>query len=664
MADSDLRVLNDRYEIHRRLARGGMAQVYLARDRALDRPVAVKELVPEFATDPSFVERFRREAQAAANLSHPNIVGVYDWGAQDGTYFIVMEFIDGPSLSKVLRTDGPLHPRRAAEIASEVAAGLGFAHSRGVVHRDVKPGNVLLTRSGESKVTDFGIARAMSSSDEDLTQAGSVMGTATYFSPEQAQGLPVDPRSDLYSLGVVLYELVAGRAPFAGDSPLAIAYKHVQDAPEPPSTHISDLPAGLEAIIMKLLSKRPDDRYASAEDLRADLNRYLAGQQTLAERDGFLVGAAAGAAAAYGAEDATSVQPATVVGAAPVTPYPDDADEPEERRSRTALFVGLLVLLLALLGGLLYWFAQSMDDGAQVLVPSVVGLTLEEAEERLDEVGLKAEVTREPSQEFEADIVMSQDPGRDEEVAEGDTVELVVSSGAEELTMPDVIGRNAEQATTFLEAFGLRVTLEEVEDPDAEPGTVVEQSPAQGTVLEPGDEIRLVVATGPAQVSVPDVTGQPLAEARASIEAAGLTVGGTSEEPSSQVSEGNVIRSEPGAGAGVEPGSPVQLVVSSGPDQVEVPNVVNQTEDAAISRLEGRGLDVTVQTESVPPGSRNDGRVIRQDPAGGMVDPGSTVTIVVGVAEETTTTTAGDEEASGPQGGDASRGRSGRNAGN
>jgi len=663
MADSDLRVLNDRYEIHRRLARGGMAQVYLARDRALDRPVAVKELVPEFATDPSFVERFRREAQAAANLSHPNIVGVYDWGAQDGTYFIVMEYIDGPSLSKVLRTEGPLHPRRAAEIASEVAAGLGFAHSRGVVHRDVKPGNVLLTRSGESKVTDFGIARAMSSADEDLTQAGSVMGTATYFSPEQAQGLPVDPRSDLYSLGVVLYELVAGRAPFTGDSPLAIAYKHVQDAPAPPSTHISDLPAGLEAIIMKLLSKRPEDRYASAEDLRADLNRFLAGQQTVAERDGFLVGAAVGAAAAYGNDDATTVQPATVVGAAPVGPYPDDEDEPEERRSRTALFVGLLVLLLALLGGLLYWFAQSMDDDAKVLVPSVVGLTLEEAEARLEEEGLKGEVARrEPSQEFEAGIVISQDPGRDEEVSEGDTVQLVVSSGAEELEMPNMVGQNGKDAETFLTAMGLRVTVDEIEDPDAEPGTVVSQDPAPGTIVNPDDNVTIVVATGPGEVAVPDVTGRPLADARAAIEGEGLTVGGTTEEPSNDVAAGNVIRTEPGAGANVAPSSAVRIVVSSGPADVEVPNVVNQTENAAISRLEGRGLDVKVQTETVPAGDPSSGRVIRQDPSGGRVAPGSTVTITVGVPSTTTTTTTADEQAGGPNGPNGPR--SGRNAGN
>src|SRR3954464_14555573 len=221
-------VLSGRYEIHRKIARGGMAEVFLARDRSLDRPVAVKVLFPEFAVDPSFVERFRREAQSAANLSHPNIVGVYDWGESGGTYFIVMEYVDGRSLSQVLRDEGALSPDRAADITTDIASALGFAHRNGVVHRDVKPGNVLISPSGQVKVADFGIARALNANAEDnLTQAGSVMGTATYFAPEQAQGLPLDPRSDLYSLGVVIYEMVTGRPPFAGESPVAIAYKHV-----------------------------------------------------------------------------------------------------------------------------------------------------------------------------------------------------------------------------------------------------------------------------------------------------------------------------------------------------------------------------------------------------------------------------------------------------
>src|SRR6478609_3053030 len=275
-------VLSGRYEIHRKIARGGMAEVFLARDRSLDRPVAVKVLFPEFATDPAFVERFRREAQAAANLSHPNIVGVYDWGAENSTYFIVMEFVDGKSLAEIVRTSGPLHPRRAAEVAFEVAGALGFAHAKGVVHRDVKPGNVIISTSGVAKVTDFGIARALSSPSEDLTAAGAVMGTASYFSPEQAQGFPVDARSDLYSLGVVLFELVTGRAPFTGDSPVAIAYKHVQEQPPRPSDLVAGVPVGLEAIIGRLLAKQPDNRYLSADDLRADLRRWLDGDTPLA----------------------------------------------------------------------------------------------------------------------------------------------------------------------------------------------------------------------------------------------------------------------------------------------------------------------------------------------------------------------------------------------
>ena len=262
------RVLNDRYELQQRIGRGGMADVYLARDLLLDRPVAIKVLFPEYAVDPNFVERFRREAQAAANLNHPNIVGVYDWGRFENTYFMAMEYVQGRTLADILRANRSVTSQQAAEIAIEVAGALSFAHRSGVVHRDIKPANILIGSSGAVKVADFGIARAMNAPTENnLTQVGSVMGTATYFSPEQAQGAQPDPRSDLYSLGVVLYEMVGGRPPFTGENPVSIAYKQVHENPEPLNRLVADVPKPFEAIVAKLLAKRPEIRYSTADEI-------------------------------------------------------------------------------------------------------------------------------------------------------------------------------------------------------------------------------------------------------------------------------------------------------------------------------------------------------------------------------------------------------------
>src|SRR5271154_6722701 len=277
----DARLYSGRYQVTHLIARGGMAIVYRAQDTLLNRPVALKTLYPELSADQQFVEGFRREAQAAANLSHPNIVPVFDWGEDNGTYFIVMEFVDGRALSSILRTAGPLHPDRAAEIAADVAGALAYAHRHGVVHRDVKPGNVLITEEGTIKVTDFGIARAVNT-EESLTQTGAVMGTATYFSPEQAEGMGVDSRSDIYSLGVVLFEMVTGRPPFMGDTPVAVASKHVRENPPTPRDINPSIPPTFEAIILKAMAKNPDHRYATAEDLRADLLRFTEGRSVSA----------------------------------------------------------------------------------------------------------------------------------------------------------------------------------------------------------------------------------------------------------------------------------------------------------------------------------------------------------------------------------------------
>jgi serine/threonine-protein kinase len=439
MADQ---VFSGRYRIVRHLARGGMAEVYLAHDQLLDRPVAVKVLFPELAQDASFVERFRREARAAAGLNHHNIVSVYDFGQDDGSYFIVMEYVDGPTLREIIRTEGPLAPARVAGVGADVAAALEVAHRAGVIHRDVKPGNVLISTDAV-KVADFGIARA-GDPRESLTQTGAVMGTATYLSPEQAQGHDIDPRSDLYALGVVLYEMAAGRAPFSGGSPVAIAYQHLNEAPAAPSRHNPDVPPQLDAVILQAMAKRPEDRPASAAELRT---RLLAVERDLAGPDPTVAIASAGAAEAAASTVILPSQPAGppagatgVLAPPPVGPPPD-----VYRRRRRAALIGALALLL----GVVVVVALLARGGASTaVVPRVVGLNVNDAQTAVGRAGLKSAIEEQADRPGDPTKVAEQRPAADAKVKRTTTVTLVVPGTTTTTTPPTSTRPSTTRATT------------------------------------------------------------------------------------------------------------------------------------------------------------------------------------------------------------------------
>ncbi len=599
------KVLNSRYELEQLIGTGGMADVYMARDNLLGRTVAVKILHPQYAKDEVFIARFRQEAQAAANLNQPNIVNVYDWGIENSTYYLVMEYVEGRDLKDIILQGGPLLPERAVEIAMSICLALQAAHAQGIVHRDIKPQNIIVTYDNKIKVMDFGIARTTGGSA--MTQTGTIMGTAQYISPEQAQGRAADPRSDLYSLGVVLYEMLTGKVPFDGDNPVSIAYKHVREDPLPPTMVNPDISPGLEAVVMKALSKNPENRYQSAVEMRSDLERCLEGAPVFA----------------------TPVLPADEAALGATRAYPVAAGAPPAKRSLAWLWISIIVIAVLAGIGVGVWAIARNTGGATV--PSVTGKSVAEAEQQLEAEGLKMKVAKTVvDAERPKDTVISQDPSPGTKIDKGGTVEVVVSKGPNLGEVPGVTGKTRTEAQGILEAAGFELgDVTEAYSASVEKGKVASQQPEAGTQVSRGSSVSIVISKGPEMVNVPSVVGMTQAAATERLEGSGL-VAQVETETSTTVPEGNVISQSPSAGQSVAKGSRVTIVVAEQAPQV--PNVIGQLKADAENTLVSAGFSVTVINQTTADPTKV-GRVINQDPAPlSEAAAGSSVKIYVGVA--------------------------------
>ncbi|MFE5111368.1 Stk1 family PASTA domain-containing Ser/Thr kinase [Streptomyces sp. NPDC056663] len=640
------RRLGGRYELGSVLGRGGMAEVYLAHDTRLGRTVAVKTLRTDLARDPSFQARFRREAQSAASLNHPAIVAVYDTGEDyvDGVSipYIVMEYVDGSTLRELLHSGRKLLPERTLEMTVGILQALEYSHRAGIVHRDIKPANVMLTRTGQVKVMDFGIARAMGDSGMTMTQTSAVIGTAQYLSPEQAKGEQVDARSDLYSTGCLLYELLTVRPPFIGDSPVAVAYQHVREEPQAPSNFDPEITPEMDAIVLKALVKDPDYRYQSADEMRADIEACLDGRPVSAT--------AAMGAAGYGGYDGYGQdQPTTALRASdqhgaqtsmlpPVNPddggygYDERPDRRRQKKSNTSTILliaaGILVLIGAILIGRSVFSGDNSDNG-KVDVPNMVGSTVDEAKDLATNAGVLLKVgSKEPCEDQPKGKICSQTP-KDGQMQENETVTVVVSTGAPKVEVPDVTEKSEESARKNLEDKGFTVRVVASESADAEPGTVLDQDPKGGTKAEPESEVKITVARQATQ-NVPDVSGQQYDAAVAQLNGVGFKNVSRSDVDSPQPA-GVVIDQTPSPTDGKKPlDTQIVLKVSKGPaqpEQVTIPgDIYGKRYQEVKAQLEGMGLVVALAPNSVDkPGAR----VMNSNPAPtSQVAKGSTVTLL------------------------------------
>lgn len=625
------KLLSERYQLGDTLGYGGMSEVHRGMDTRLSRDVAIKVLRADLARDPQFQLRFRREAQNAAALNHPAIVAVYDTGETQTEFgplpYIVMEFVDGQTLREIVKTTGPLSQQRVIEVMADVCAALDFSHRHNIIHRDVKPANIMITRNGAVKVMDFGIARALGEG-QNVTQTAAVIGTAQYLSPEQARGEQVDARSDVYAAGCVLFELLTGEPPFTGDTPVAVAYQHVREDPRRPSDVNPQIPPSLDAVVLKALSKNPANRYQSAAEMRTDLIRVRNGQQPLApmvmsedERTALL------------AEHTAATRRISGGGrhAPPPPPQAWEDEEPPRRTGRTVAIVVAVVAALGLIGFFAYQVLGGPAQPDQVAVPNVVGQDPDAARTAVVNAGLLVDLKQEPSDVAQANKVTRTDPGSNVQVAERSRVTIYVGTGPASATVPALTGKTPDEAASLLEQRGLKLGEQKTQETSDSSlvGTIISSTPAAGVDAPGGSAVAVVVGTKQTTVAVPDVSGQSEDQAKSTLANSGFTSVQT-QNVDGGGQEGTVVGTNPAAGTRVAPGTTITLQISRG-NQTQMPNVVGQSVNDAVDQLRSAGIrNYQLQATQVNDSSQNN-RVVQTDPsAGRSVDPDDTVTLVVG----------------------------------